>query len=70
MAEQRRNDYPALRLSDQYVSIGQAASLLSVNRATIRRWLKGGRLRGESIGRVTLIPKQDVLFITQQGYGH
>ena len=53
--------------SDLYVSIGQAATMLWlwVNRATIRRWLKEGRLKGKKIGRVTLIPKRDALAVMQ-----
>jgi excisionase family DNA binding protein len=52
--------------SNTYVSINQAASILWVNRATVRRWLKLGKLRGETVGNVTLIPKQDVLAVAQQ----
>jgi excisionase family DNA binding protein len=52
--------------SNTYVSINQAASILWVDRSSIRRWLKQGRLRGETVGNVTLIPKQDVLAMALQ----
>ena len=57
---------PMVRLSDVYVSVGQAASLLLVNRLTIQRWVKQGKLRGERIGRTTLIPKEDVWSVAQE----
>jgi len=55
-----------VRLSDTYVSMTQAASILWVNRVTIRLWVRRGKLKGEKIGRVTLIPKQDVLAMALQ----
>jgi len=57
---------PMVHLSDVYVSIGQAASFLLVNRLTVRRWLEQGKLRGERIGRTTLILKEDVWSVAQQ----
>lgn len=53
-------------LADSYVSISQAASLLSVSRLTIYRWMKRGELTGERIASVTLIPKSEVLAIAKQ----
>jgi excisionase family DNA binding protein len=53
-------------LSDVYTTPGQAASLLLVNRLTIRRWVKEGKLHGERVGNITLIPKVDVWHIAQQ----
>jgi len=55
-----------VNLSGTYVSIGQAASILNVNRLTIRHWLQKGKLRGQRIGLVTLILKNDVSAIDQQ----
>jgi excisionase family DNA binding protein len=60
-------NYPlTVPLSHVYVSISQAASLLLVSRLTIYRWMKQGKLSGERIGSVTLIPKQDILAIARQ----
>ena len=47
-------------LQDVYLMTGQAASCLHVNRLTIRRWVKAGKLSGEVIGHLTLIPRADV----------
>lgn len=54
------------RLSDVYVTIGEAADIALVNRATIRRWVKEGKLRGEPMGKITLIPKEDVLKVAKE----
>ena len=43
-----------------YITTGQAASLLNVNRLTVRRWIKAGRLTGYRIGNFTLINKFEV----------
>jgi excisionase family DNA binding protein len=55
-----------LKLSELFVSITQAASLSHVNRVTITRWIKTGKLTGERIGLTTLIPRQDVLTLIKQ----
>ena len=44
----------------------RAALCLDVNRRTIRRWLKSGKLKGERIGHFTLILKDDVRKIAVQ----
>ena len=53
-------------LRAMYMTIGEAALYLDVNRLTIRRWLKSGRLNGERIGHFTLILKDDVRRIAIQ----
>jgi hypothetical protein len=40
--------------------------MLWVNRITIRRWVRKGKLKGEKVDWITLIPKQDVLAIAQR----
>jgi excisionase family DNA binding protein len=52
-----------VRLSDFHVTIGHAADMLLVNRTTVRRWIKEGKLRGERLGTTTLILKEDVRHI-------
>ena len=47
-------------LAEIYITPSQAALLLHVNRLAVRRWVKTGKLRGELVGRVTLIWKEDV----------
>lgn len=54
------------RLSTRYMTIGEAALYLDVNRITIRRWLKSGNLKGERIGHFTLILKTDIYSIASQ----
>ena len=49
-----------MSLADLYVTTGQAAAALWVNRLTIQRWVKSGKLSGERVGSVTLIPKVEV----------
>jgi excisionase family DNA binding protein len=62
--------YPSIHmqtnLCDVYVTIGQAAGLLRVNRATIGRWVRRGKLRGQKMGLVTLIPKEDILKVAKE----
>ncbi len=49
-----------MSLQDVYVTTGQAAALLHVNRLTVQRWVRSGRLTGERVGNVTLIVKKEV----------
>ncbi len=61
------NTYDSTKsLSDIYVTIGQASVLLAVNRATVRRWIREGKLYGEKMGSITLIPKVAVRIIAYQ----
>jgi excisionase family DNA binding protein len=56
----KNNDYAKPILSTVYTTTGQAAASLLVNRLTIQRWIKEGKLHGERVGRITLILKEDV----------
>lgn len=58
--------YVYANLPDSYVTIGQAADLLLVDRSTITRWIKRGKLRGQKMGMVTLIFKNDVLALARE----
>ena len=49
-----------MALQDLYLTTGQAAAVLQVNRLTVQRWVKSGKLSGELVGRVTLISKDEV----------
>jgi len=55
-----------VHLCDIYTTPGEASALLLVNRLTIRRWVKSGKLRGERVGSITLILKEDVQRIAQK----
>lgn len=50
------------RLTDEYITISQAAKAVNVTRQTISRWIKQGKISAEKIGRETLIGK-DSLFL-------
>jgi len=54
------------KLAEIYVTPAQAVSLLLVSRETIRWMVKQGKLRGEMIGNITLILKEDVRKIALQ----
>ena len=42
----------------EYVyTLEETANFVGVNRSTVYRWLKAGRLPGEDIGGVVLIPR-------------
>lgn len=48
-------------MSDEFVSVVQAAALLTVSPWTIRSWLTLGRLRRFKVGRRTVCLRSDVL---------
>ena len=50
----------------QFVSVTEAAKITGVNRATIHRWIKNGKLEATSIGRTNLILRDDVHALAQQ----
>lgn len=49
-----------MSLADLYMTPSQAASALSVNRLTVRRWVASGRVLGERVGTITLIWRADI----------
>ena len=53
-------------IREHVYTITEAARLLGMNRATIRRWIKTGKLDAENIGGVVLLQKQQVDFILKQ----
>ena len=53
-------------IREQVYTITEAAGLLRVNRATIRRWVRSGKLDAENIGGVVLLQKRQVDFIRRQ----
>ena len=44
----------------EFLTTGEAASLLSVSPITIRGWVKSGRLEGHRAGHFTVVLRQDV----------
>ena len=54
----------------EYVyTIEETADLMEVNRSTVYRWLRAGRLAGEDIGGVVLIPRWVVEMIKEERGG-
>lgn len=49
-----------MALRDFYLTTGQAAAVLQVNRLTVQRWVKSGKLWGEPVGQVTLLRRDEV----------
>ena len=49
-----------MNLQSLYVTTGQAADLLHVSRVMVWKWVKSGKLSGERVGRITLIPRAEV----------
>ena len=53
-----------MKILDYFCTESQAAELLGVNRATIWRWIKGGKLSSQRLGsQVVLVPKWEVELI-------
>lgn len=55
--------------TEEYLTTGEAASLLSVSPITIRRWVKSGRLEGHRVGHLTVVRRQDVEAVLKSGGG-
>ena len=47
-------------LQDIYVTTGQAAAMLHLNRLTIQRWVNAGKLTSQRVGYVILIDRAEV----------
>lgn len=56
-------------ISDHYVTKAEAARKLGVNRLTIWRWIKAGRLPAEKVGREVLIKLDDLSQVTKPKRG-
>lgn len=55
--------YNAHMATDQHLSVAEAADLLGVHQATVKRWIRNGKLPAERIGHgkgIWLIRSNDV----------
>lgn len=52
--------------TSNHMTITEAALLLHVNRITIRRWIKQGKLHSEKVGQINLLLKANVLAIAHE----
>lgn len=55
-----------MKISDIFYTEKQASEVLGVNRITIWRWVKSGRLNAQYIGREALIPKWEIELIKEK----
>ena len=49
-----------MRIMEHFATESEAANILGVNRNTIARWAKDGKLEIQRIGRIGLIPKWQI----------
>ena len=49
-----------INIADHVYTLTEAAEQLDVNRVTIRRWVRAGKLTAQRIGRVVLVDKHQV----------
>ncbi len=58
-----------MQITDYFFTETQAAEFLGVNRITIWRWIKSGRLNVQRFGSVVFIPKWEVDLIKETKKG-
>ena len=56
-------------ITENYVTKAEAATLLNVNRLTIWRWVRDGKLQAEKVGRELLIRRDDLTTMTKSPAG-
>lgn len=56
-------------LKDHYVNQSQAAEKLGVDRRTINRWIRSGKLEAERIGNEVLIKRIDLVGVKRSVRG-
>ena len=49
-----------MKILDYFITESEAANILGVNRNTIARWAKGGKLEVQHIGKTGLIPRWQI----------
>lgn len=49
-----------IKIDEFFCTEAEAARALGLNRITIWRWIKQGKLHAQSIGGVVLIPKEEI----------
>jgi excisionase family DNA binding protein len=47
-------------IRERVYTLTETANLLEVNRLTVRRWIRAGRLVGETIGGVVLLDREAI----------
>lgn len=54
-----------MKLADCYVTLNQAAEAVGVERHTVWRWIKEGKLEAEKVGNCVLIERQALAQLSQ-----
>lgn len=54
-----------MQITDYFYTAQQAATVLNINRITIWRWMKSGKVTFQQVGREVLIPKWEVDLIAE-----
>lgn len=54
-----------MQITDYFYTAQQAATVLNINRITIWRWMKSGKLTFQRVGNEVLIPKWEVDLIAE-----
>ncbi|OYY90780.1 MAG: hypothetical protein B7Y45_06230 [Sphingomonas sp. 28-66-16] len=55
-------------MTDQLLSVDDAAAFLKVHPNTVRSWVRDGRIPGAKIGRGWRFVEADLVAVTRQGY--
>lgn len=55
-----------MNISDYFFTTKQASEILGINRITIWRWMKQGKIETQQVGREILIPKWQIELLKQE----
>jgi len=55
-----------VNISDYFFTTKQASEILGINRITIWRWMKQGKIETQQVGREILIPKWQIELLKQE----
>ncbi len=53
-------------IRDYVYTIQEASEVLGVNRETVSRWVKSGKVEGEAVGGVVLLPRWAVEMLKRE----
>ncbi len=52
------SDYRTVNIAERFYTLTEAADRLEVNRLTIRRWIRSGKLEAQKVGGVVFIERE------------
>ncbi|TFE65505.1 hypothetical protein A7Q09_02735 [Methylacidiphilum sp. Yel] len=53
----------------RFFTVSEAAQILSVHPATVRRWIVSGQIQFRRLGKLVRIPEEELARIAQEGLG-